>query len=183
METASSAICGNSFQDKGDFFMENAQSSTGKLDQFSEEMLKLFSHGGTLGDLYEFTDEEYEAVYQLGFNTYNQGRYLDALKLFAFLVIHNTYQRKYVFAYASCFQMLKQYKEAIQYYSLASAMDLKDPVPTFHTAECMIATGYFKQAREALEIVITQTKKQQPKFDELQQRAELMLGFLDSKQQ
>ena len=40
---------------------------------------------------------------------------------------------------------------------MASVMDMKDPVPTFHTAECLAALGRLPEARDALQIVIDQS--------------------------
>src|SRR5262245_11827336 len=113
----------------------------GSLDDITRQVATLFSNGATLGTFYGYTDEDYEMVYEHGHMLYGQARYLDALKAFGFLVMHNPYERRYISAFAACFQMRQQYKEAITYYTIASLMDMTDPVPTFHTAECMIPLG------------------------------------------
>jgi hypothetical protein len=38
-------------------------------------------------------------------------------------------------------------------------LDLGDPEPTFHTAECLIALGLPAEAREALDLVVRQTRE------------------------
>jgi hypothetical protein len=52
---------------------------------------------------------------------------------------------------------------------MASVMDMADPLPTFHTAECLAALGRLPEAREALEIVIEQATD--PAQSALKQRA------------
>ena len=79
-------------------------------------------------------------------------------------------------AFAACMQMLQQYKDAIQYYSMASVLDLQDPLPTFHTAECFIALQLPEEAREALALVVAQC--QSPQWQTLRQRAQALLELL-----
>lgn len=140
------------------------------------EALELLSQGGSLGTIFGYTDDEYEALYALGHNHYGQQRYLDAAKCFGFLVANRAVEPRYMAAFASCMQMLGQYQEAIQYYSLASVLDLEDPLPTFHTAECFIALEMPEQAREALALVVAQCL--QPSLQELGQRARALLELL-----
>jgi len=118
------------------------------------QVLDLLSQGAGLGTIFGYTADEYEALYALGHDHYSQQRYLDA----------------------ACMQMLKRYKEAIQYYSTASVLDLEDPLPTFHTAECFIALEMREQASEALTLVVAQC--QQTAFAELAQRAQALLELL-----
>lgn len=145
-------------------------------ENIPEQVLELLSHGGGLGTIFGYTDDEYEALYALGHNHYSQQRYLDAAKCFGFLVAHQAINPRFMSAFASCMQMLKQYQEAIQYYSTASVLDLEDPLPTFHTAECFIALEMPEQAREALTLVIAQCES--PRWQELAGRAQALLELL-----
>lgn len=142
----------------------------------AEEALALLSHGTGLGSIMGYTDYEYEAMYALGHNHYSQERYVDAVKCFGFLVAHNTMEPRYLSAFACTLQMLKRYREAIQYHSTASVMDLEDPLPTFHTAECFVALEMHQEAREALKLVLTQCDR--PQWQELRQRSEALLALL-----
>ena len=150
------------------------------LEALIASVTQAFSDGATLGDLMGYEERDYEAVYALGHNFYSQARYLDALKAFSFLVMNNPLERRFSNAMASSLQMLKQYDNAIGFYSLASFMDIADPRPTFHTAECMIALKRMDQAVEALEIVIDQSNT--PEFEALKTRAEALLGLIKSPQ-
>ncbi|WP_292933883.1 SycD/LcrH family type III secretion system chaperone [Noviherbaspirillum sp.] len=152
------------------------QSMQFPVEKLAEQVLELFNKGGTLGDVYGYTETDYEVVYTLGSNLYKQGRYSDAMKAFGFLVIHNQWERRYVSAFAATLHMLKHYEDAIQYYSLASVMDMRDPVPTFHTAECMIPLGRLDDAKEALGFVILQSRDE--RYASLKARAQAMLDSL-----
>ena len=146
-------------------------------ENLPEQVLELFSQGVTLGDMVGYDEKDYAAVYALGHELYARGRYADAMKAFGFLTMHDQWERKYMIAFAASLQMLERYKEAIQFYSNASILDLSDPMPTFHTAECMIPLGMLKEASEALDIVIEQCEGVAER-KELKQRAQALLSVV-----
>lgn len=152
------------------------RASTPIPEDLPEQVATLLTQGGILGDVYDYNDTDYEVLYALGHSLYSQARYADAMRVFGFLVMHNHLEKRFMNAFASNLQMLKEYKEAIKYYSFASLMDMRDPLPTYHTAECMIAIGYITEAKEALRFVLTQSKEQN--LGELYTRAEAMLNLL-----
>ncbi len=141
------------------------------------QVADVFASGGTLGSIFNYEEQEYEAVYALGHSLYSQRRYQDAMKAFTFLVMSDPYEKRFVNAYASCMQVLKEYETAIQFYSMTSIMDMTDPAPTFHTGECMIALGRLKEAGEALEIVIQQCKT--PEQETMKARAEALMAIIN----
>ncbi|MBW7899918.1 MAG: SycD/LcrH family type III secretion system chaperone [Rhodocyclaceae bacterium] len=147
----------------------------------AEQITELLMNGGTLGAIYDYTEQDYEVLYALGHSLYAQGRYADAVKAFGFLVMHNHLEKRFVGAFASSLQMAGRHAEAVQYYTLASAMDMSDPAPTFHTAECLIALGRLDDAREALGFVVAQSgdAAHQP----LRERAQALLALLDRQAQ
>lgn len=135
-----------------------------------------FANGGTLKELFGYTQKELEAAYTLGHSMYQQERYKEALRVFAFLMTNDHLEPRYLMAFASCCQMLKRYEDAIQSYSMVSIMDMRDPLPTFRTAECMIALGMVEEARQALGFVIEQSKT--PEHEQLKLRAEAVLTLI-----
>lgn len=145
-------------------------------DVLAQQVAELLGNGGTLGDIVGFDQTDYEAVYALGHTMYTGARYLDAVKAFGFLVMHDPYERRFVSAYASALQMLKRYQDAIAYHSMASVMDLSDPLPTFHTAECLVALGMRAEAQQALGFVIAQSGA--PERAALKVRAQALLDLL-----
>lgn len=153
--------------------------STSIPENLPEQIAELLAHGGTLGSVYNYDDTDYEVLYALGHSLYGQARYQDAMRTFGFLVTHNHMEKRFMNAFAASLQMLKSYKEAIKYYSMASLMDMGDPLPTYHTAECMIALGYTTEAKEALQYVLMQSDE--PERAELKSRAQTMLDLLGTQ--
>jgi type III secretion system low calcium response chaperone LcrH/SycD len=160
--------------------MDSTSSPPSMPDNLADEVAKLIFSGGTLGDVYNYNDQDYEVLYALGHSLYSQGRYSDAMKAFGFLVMHNHLEKRFVNAFAASLQMIKSYEEAIKYYTLTSVMDMSDPVPTFHTCECMIALGNVEDARQGLEMVVGQCRK--PTHATLKERAQALLALLDQHQ-
>lgn len=146
-------------------------------EKLAEQITELFQHGGTLGDVYNYDDHDYEVLYSFGHGLYTQGRYMDAVKVFGYLTMHNHLERKFLNAYAASLQMIKSYEEAIQFYSMASVMDMSDPVPTFHTCECMIAMGNVDDAKQGLMMVLKQCKGE--KYLPLKERTLALLDLLN----
>ena len=154
----------------------NIQSDSIKIDT-PEKIVDILSQGITLGNLLNFSDEEYEALYALGYSFYNQAQYSDASKFFSYLLMHNPTEKRFITALGSSLQMLKRYEEAIQYHCMASVMDMDDPLPTFHTAECFIGLGHKKEAAEALEQVLLQCEGN-PHWIELTHRSQALLSLV-----
>jgi type III secretion system low calcium response chaperone LcrH/SycD len=147
--------------------------------EFLDKMSDMFARGLTMGDAMGYDDRDYAAVYALGHQMYTQGRYVDAIKAFGFLALHDHLEPKYMMAFASALQMTKRYAEALTYYSQASMFDLTDPVPTYHSAECMIALGNIEDARAALAIVVRDCAGQS-EYEELLARAQSLLAIIDT---
>lgn len=156
--------------------MNTNPTSPSAAQNLGDQIADLLSNGGTLGSVFDYSDADYEVLYALGHSLYAQARYQEAMRVFGYLVMHNHMEKRFMEAFASSLQMLKSYKEAVKYYSLASVMDMSDPLPTFHTAECMVALGWRDEAREALGYVLNQSSA--PEYAELKQRAQAMLDLL-----
>lgn len=148
-------------------------------DDLADQVTELLSHGGTIGFAMDYDEKDYEVIYALGHSLYNQGRYQEAMRTFGYLVLHNHLEKRYMNAFASSLKMLKNYKEAIKFYSFASLMDMSDPLPTYHTAECMIAAGYTAEAKEALGFVIRQSTSSE--LEILRSRAQAMLDLINKR--
>ena len=153
---------------------------TEELERLSEHTVDLLANGATLKAIKGYTDEEFEALYTLGYNLYNQGKFAEAMQAFGFLLMHDQLERRYYKAFGSCLQMLKRYEEAVRNYSMASVLDLTDPEPTFHTAECMVALGMPTEAMEALDLVVRQTHDKAD-YKVMHERAQAMIGILKSQ--
>lgn len=153
------------------------------LQQDFEEMaagiIDLWRSGNTLAQTMGITDEECEAMYAYGHSLYALGKYEDALKIFARLVTYDHMDSRYQMALASAMQMTGRYLEALQQYMVVAVMRVDDPVPVFHSAECLLALGRSEEARDSLELV-TETLCMPGKDDVIKSRAQallLILGF------
>ncbi len=155
-----------------------ATDSAEDIEALQMGALDLLSKGGTLGDLYSYTDKEYEAIYVLGHGFYSQGRYHDALKAFGFLMLNNHMDRRFTFSFAAACQMLERYEEAVRCYAIAALMDASDPTPYYHIGECMICLNMPDDAAQVFQAVIDEAG---PKHAELKQRAENLRAMLLKK--
>lgn len=147
--------------------------------EFAERLTHALLSGETLGSLRGMTEKDLEAIYSVARQLYAQARYRDARKLFELLMKLNHLEGRYFMAYAACLQMLKQYEPALLYYTMATAFDLSDPKPTFHSCECLIALGRVPEACEGLDIVIEQSD--QPAHANLRQRAQALRALIEQQ--
>jgi len=161
--------------------MSEADQSTA-FDKVYRDYTEAILNGATMKRLHGISDSEMEAVYTLGYNLYNQAKYLEAAKAFTFLVQHDHLERKYYKALGSAMQMLKRYKDALQNYGMAATFDLTDPEPNFHAAECLIALGMLTEARDALEACIGLCERK-PGSGRMAERARAMLAMVREKLQ
>ena len=124
------------------------------MDKVTEQKItdaaKAFASGATMKEVKGITNDELEAVYSLGFGYYNTGKFDDAQKLFEFLVLFDHLNTKYWFALGAVQQARKDFQKAIASYGYSSFLDLENPKPQFHAAECFLALGDKANAASAL---------------------------------
>ena len=110
-------------------------------DKIAEAAQKFATGFATMRELKGITKAEMEAVYSVGFNMYRTGRYDDAEKIFRFLVLFDHLEPKYWLGVGAVQQVRKDYQGAIASYGYASFLDLANPKPQLHAAECFLALG------------------------------------------
>ena len=125
------------------------------MEKITEEQIaaaaKAFvKDGATLKEVRGITNDELEAVYSLGFGYYNTGKFDDAQKLFEFLVLFDHLNAKYWFALGAVQQAKKMFDKAVSSYGYSSFLDLENPKPQFHAAECLLAMGDKGNAASAI---------------------------------
>jgi len=118
--------------------MANEEITKSRIVAAAESLLK---DGATMKELKGISNEELEAVYSLAFGYYQTGRYDDALKLFQFLVLFDHLNAKFWFGLGAVQQVKKDYKNALASYGYSSFLDIQNPKPQLHSAECFIALG------------------------------------------
>jgi type III secretion system low calcium response chaperone LcrH/SycD len=112
--------------------------------------------GGTIASAFGLTPRHLECMYGVAHDLYGQGRYEQAAAMFGTLMRHDHTDRRFVLGHAACLQMQGQHAAAVTNYALAAAMDLDDPVATFHACECLLALGHRTEAIEGLQSVLEQ---------------------------
>ena len=125
------------------------------MDKITEEQIasaakQFVKDGATLKEIRGITNDELEAVYSLGFGYYRTGKFEDAQKLFEFLVLFDHLSSKYWFALGAVQQARKEWQKAIASYGYSSFLDLENPKPQFHAAECYLAIGDKANAASAI---------------------------------
>lgn len=161
--------------------MSNIQNDTDTLSgedfaDITERIAAHFREGGTLGDLAGITDEQFEALYATAYRLYGTDQFEDAAKLFAYLGMTDPYDRRYTLGLGASQQMLKKWDEAIAAYTLCIALDVEDPVPAFHMAECVAGKGDLADAQTLLAEVVQRCKT--PEHQALKQKADAMLKLM-----
>ena len=120
-----------------------------------DAILDVLTSGGTLGnDCWGTTPDEREALYNMGYALYEQGRYEDAFKVFSLLVIQDHFESRYLFGLGATCQVLGRYTDALKQYMAAAALRSGDPLPIFHAAECLVALSHFNEAKDSLALVL-----------------------------
>ena len=140
-----------------------------EIDAFAARLGEHLRRGGTLAEWVGADDADLEALYAAAWLFYDRDDYDTALRLYGLLLMANPYDRRFAIGMGMCKQMLKQYDDAIGYYANALVLDFDDPLPSFHTAECLVQKGLRNEALQALELCISRAKA--PEHKALLQKA------------
>ena len=116
-----------------------------------KEAAKKFLEGSTIKELKGITNNEMEAVYSLAFNYYRTGKFEEAEKLFNFLALFDHLNPKFWMGVGAVRQVRKDFSGAVQAYGYASFLDISNPKPQLHAAECFLAMGDKRNAASSLE--------------------------------
>jgi type III secretion system low calcium response chaperone LcrH/SycD len=125
-------------------------------------------------------DDTMEAIYGQAYNLYNQGRYKEASYIFRLLMLLDYMTPKYILGLAACLHRMKDYKNAANIYLLCGTIDVTNPLPHYHAADCYMQLEVPSLALFSLGLAIT-TAGDQPQFAALKERASLMKEALQKK--
>ena len=120
-------------------------------EKIAEGIRSLVRDQATLKQIKGVTNDELEAVYSLAFGYYRTGKYDDALKLFKFLVLFDHLNAKFWLGLGAVQQVLKDFQGAVASYGYCSFLNLENPKPQLHAAECFLALGDKRNAASSLE--------------------------------
>ena len=123
-----------------------------KIDtaKIAEHINALMKDNATLKQIKGVSNAELEAVYSLAFGYYKTGKYEEAHKLFQFLVLFDHLNKKFWFGLGAVQQVMKDYQGAVASYGYCSFLDLTNPKPQLHAAECFLALGDKKNAASSI---------------------------------
>jgi type III secretion system low calcium response chaperone LcrH/SycD len=141
-------------------------------------LLDYLMSGRTLGEAMGCSLQSQETLYHVAYTFYSQAKYPEAMRVFAFLLAANHMDRRFFNGFAACLHMQRRHEDALKYYGAASVLDLTDPEPAMHSAECHLALGNIEQARTSLDYALCQARADE-KHHAIIARLEAMLAFLN----
>lgn len=157
--------------------LESPSEKTGNDKELNAELiLEHLNNGANLADVMEITLEQREAIYTMGHFQYMQGKYIDALKFFRFLLFHDQFDLRAIFGVGCCLQMQGDYNNAQIFLGMAVMMEPTNPASGVQFAECLLMD---KKKKEAIDI-LQKTRMEFGKFPEhesLIRRVDALLKF------
>ena len=127
--------------------------------KMADEMLKqiraMADEGLTIANTKGISREQLESVYAVGLSYYNTGRNEEAKKIFGFLVLFDHLNAKYWMGMGAVLQVLHEFERAVKCYAMASFLDISNPKPQYHAAECYLAMRDKANAESAVAMVET----------------------------
>lgn len=146
--------------------------------EVAPKMVKFFKEGGTMGDLMDVSDETLENLYAFAHHLYQNNKYLESEKAFAFLTVCNHLEKKYLVGLGAARQMQKRYKEALEAYAMAIILDLRDPEIHLYIGDCLLALGNKSDAEKSYRTVIEFAGTKE-KYKDIKRRAKGLMEILE----
>ncbi len=135
--------------------------------------------GGTIASLRGISADQLEEYYAMGYLSATNGRLEDAERIFNFVVMHNHLDARTHKALGMVRHLLGAHALAANSYVAASVLDVMDPEPVVHLAECMLAMDQVESAAPTIDHA-TQRLARSPN-QQLQQRIELLKESIAKK--
>ncbi len=118
-----------------------------------------------------------EGMYAQAYRYYNTGKYDEACHLFRLLVMLDSTEPKYMMGLAACFHMMKNFRAAVETYTLCSVIDPQNPVPHYHASDCFIQMNDKASALVALQMTLKRTKGK-PEYQTMRDRVKMSIASL-----
>ncbi|HCH1964838.1 TPA: SycD/LcrH family type III secretion system chaperone VcrH [Vibrio parahaemolyticus] len=146
----------------------------------AEELLSFLEEGGTLKMLHDVSADTIEHIYAVGYNFFQSGKIEQAAKVFQLLSMLDHYQARFFIGLGAARQELGEYLQAIDAYSYAALVDINDPRPPFHSAECHLKLEQLTEAESGF-YSAKEMSAGKSQYADLQQRAGIMLEAVRNK--
>lgn len=147
----------------------------------TEKVMAEVQGGASLKAALGLSQNDLEQVYAAAYGKYQQGRYIDAIQLFRYLVSLDPETYKYVLGLAASHHKQHQYLPASNFYLLAILRRPDDPIPYFHSADCYLHLKDNEMARLSLQLCITHCGEK-PDAVAMKTRAEMILASIEGKE-
>jgi len=146
-------------------------------DSMKAAIQRVTRKGASPKDALGLTDAMVEGVYGQAYRLYNTGKYKEAVQIFRLLLMINSTDPKYAMGLAACFHMVKDYKAALDAYTIVGVIDPESPISFYHSSDCFMQIGDPVSALIALEMAIKRAGEK-PEFKILKDRAVLTVENL-----
>lgn len=98
----------------------------------------------------QLTDKDLKGLYAYAHRFYIDGKYQDAIHFFHLLTLFDTTCQKYWMGLGASYQMLQEYREALNAYGHAALIDPKKAEASLHAAQCFFYLKLKNEANSAL---------------------------------
>ncbi|MET2846426.1 SycD/LcrH family type III secretion system chaperone VcrH [Vibrio owensii] len=146
----------------------------------AEELLSFLEDGGTLKMLHDVSADTIEHIYAVGYNFFQSGKIEQAAKVFQLLSMLDHYQARFFIGLGAARQELGEYLQALDAFSYAALVDVNDPRPPFHSAECHLKLGQLTEAESGF-YSAKEMSAGKSEYADLHQRAGIMLEAVRNK--
>jgi len=109
---------------------------------------------GNMPSNFTWTEAEENGLYSMAYGYYEQRRYADALQLFFILAWGKKSESRYFKGIAACYQMMGRYAEAITFFNYVYVLNLRDPTPLYHMAQCVQGMGDIYRTKQTFSAFI-----------------------------
>ncbi|MFH4432719.1 SycD/LcrH family type III secretion system chaperone VcrH [Vibrio diabolicus] len=148
----------------------------------AEELLSFLEEGGTLKMLHDVSQDTIEHIYAVGYNFFQSGKIEQAAKVFQLLSMLDHYQARFFIGLGASRQELGEYLQAIDAYSYAALVDVNDPRPPFHSAECHLKLEQLTEAESGF-YSAKEMSAGKSQYADLHERAGIMLEAVRNKKE
>ncbi|PSW81945.1 SycD/LcrH family type III secretion system chaperone VcrH [Photobacterium damselae] len=160
--------------------MTTQNAATDPSQMQAEELLSFLEDGGTLKMLHDVSADTIEHIYAVGYNFFQSGKVEQAAKVFQLLSMLDHYQARFFIGLGAARQELSEYLQAIDAYSYAALVDINDPRPPFHSAECHLKLEQLTEAESGF-YSAKEMSAGKSEYADLHQRADIMLEAVRNK--
>ena len=124
-----------------------------------------------------FTDQQLELIYRVGYQQYQSGQYLEAVRCFLLLTVYRPFSLRYLKALALAQFMVRHYEQAALTCSFLLVLDPTDVEALYVGGQALLLDGQKVEARKCLAEAVSQAERR----PDIGKRAQAILELMDRK--